>query len=972
MSNFDVLAVLQIVKSAFGGMVAGPTNLGRNLEFFSGQFSPDGTLNTQTLIDWLRLEDANDPIKAAVKRQLQQWDFESHLVWIANTPKNSYERRQHIYDRLGIKAEDRSFMDDVFPPYIMIEPVVVIAEEHEPWYQLSASRQEFYWDAYCKQLREVAGWSEESIQVLADSTEKVVERISNPERAEAYQAKGLVIGYVQSGKTANFTGVIARAADAGYRLIIVLAGTTNNLRQQTQRRIDKELVGIEFLEHDYADDDDYSAFLSHGALPSTIGAFDWQRLTGPNDDYQALRQGIESLNFPRFDPSLPFYHSVNLQHAAARIMVVKKSPAILKKVAADLKRIKEQKKVQIGDIPALVIDDESDQASVDTTKPSPKQRKKRTATNKAIVGLLEELPRAQYIGYTATPFANVFINPEDAVDLFPKDFLVPLPRPKGYMGANDFHDLAADTPDGYLSNQRAFVRPVTGLDEKPDNLQKALDAYVLSGAIKLFREEQISNIRFKHHTMLVHHSPSTETHETVARSVSALLENSGYDAGAGLQRLKNLWLNDFLPVSVERNTPWPLPEDFAALLPYLGECLNLLRSSGRSVVVVNGDHDAPDFDRDRIWKILVGGVKLSRGYTVEGLTVSYYRRVTRAADTLMQMGRWFGFREGYQDLVRLFIGIDEPLTRHKKINLYTAFEAVCRDEMDFRTELHRYAMPSDGSKPVTPMQVPPLVPAHLLQPTATNKMYNAVIKSRNYGGKNIQSTLAPFMDQDVFHNEKAVRKLLSGRELKLCNLRATIEGEPHQNESFVTKIEPAAVIEFLRTYRWLDPNEKLTLQLEFLAGEYGDPEIDQWLFMAPRANRPESWSVNGVDFPVVERSRTETPAGRYGVYTTSRDVNIASLLAGKTEGTEIGDDLENLICPRQAVFLFYPVRDRDDPESIKTPEGLRRFVTIGFALILPENNIRSNIKFGVRDSKRENEVVIENPVLQESLITEET
>ncbi len=970
MSNFNVSTVLQIVKSAFGGMVAGPTTLGRNLEFFSSQLLPGETLTTQKLIDWLRLEDANDPIKAVVKRQLQQWDFEGHLAWIADTLKNSNKRRQHIYDSLGIEGEDRNFMDDVFPPYIMIEPVVVIAEEHEPWYQLSASRQEFYWNAYCKQLREVAGWSEESVQVLADSTEKVVERISNPERAEAYQAKGLVIGYVQSGKTANFTGVIARAADAGYRLIIVLAGTTNNLRQQTQRRIDKELVGIEFLEHEYANDDDYSAFLSHGTLPSTMGAFDWQRLTGPNEDYQALRQGIESLNFPRFDPSLPFYHSVNLQHATARIMVVKKSPAILKKVAADLKRIKEQKKVRIGDIPALIIDDESDQASVDTTKPSPQQRKKRTATNRAIVGLLEELPRAQYIGYTATPFANVFINPEDAADLFPKDFLVPLPRPKGYMGANDFHDLEAEIPEGYLSNERAFVRPVTGSDEQPENLQKALDAYVLSGAIKLFREKHVPQIRFKHHTMLVHHSQSTETHETVARTVDRLLENSGYDAGAGLQRLQSLWTNDFLPISNERETPWPLPSTFSELLPFLGECLHRLRSGGRSVIVVNGDHDAPDFDRDRIWKILVGGVKLSRGYTVEGLTVSYYRRVTRSADTLMQMGRWFGFREGYQDLVRLFIGTNEPLTRYKKTNLFKAFEAVCRDEMEFRTELQRYAMPSDGSKPVTPMQVPPLVPAHLLQPTATNKMYNAVIKSQNFGGKNIQSTLAPFRDEDVLHNETAMKSLLQNRTLKIRSLKVKTEKEALQNSSFVTEIEPDAIIEFLKTYRWLNLKQNLALQLEFLAGKHGDPEIDRWLFIAPIADTDRTWTVNDADLNVVERSRTETPTGRYGVYTTSRDVDIARPLVGRHGATEFSDDLQELIRPKQAVLLFYPVRDRNDPEYVKTAEGPRAFVTMGFALMLPENSIKSKIKFGVRDSKRKDEVVVETDGLREDLITD--
>lgn len=972
MSDLNAALALQIITNVFGAMKTGPSNLGKYLDFVSSMVSPGEAFAEQDLMVWLGSNDVNDPVKAEVKRQLQRWDWEGYAPWIAGTDKNTPERRQHVYDLLGVHQEYRNLLDATFPPYITtLEPIVVIADEHEPWYHPSTLEKEFYWNAYCQQLREVADWPEESIQILADSTSKVVERISDPTRKEAYQAKGLVVGYVQSGKTANFTGVIAKAADAGYRLIIVLAGTTDNLRQQTQRRIDKELIGVELLEDDYIDDDDYNAFLRHGAMPSSLGAFDWQRLTGPDDDYQALRQGIEALNFRPSDPALPFYDPANLHRATARIMVVKKNPSVLKKVAKDLKRIKEKKQVRLEDIPTLVIDDESDQASVDTTRPNLQQRKKRTATNQAIVGLLKELPRAQYVGYTATPFANVFINPEDAADLFPKDFLIPLPRPKGYMGASDFHDLGDETPEGYLSNERAFVRPVTGSDEQPQNLLRALDAYVLSGAIKLFRAKRAPQIRFKHHTMLVHHSQSTATHDAVASVVGRLLETAGYDAGPGLQRLENLWLNDFMLVSRDRDETWPPPATFGELLPHLGECLHRLHSDGRSVMVVNGDHDAPDFDRKRVWKILVGGVKLSRGYTVEGLTVSYYRRVARAADTLMQMGRWFGFREGYQDLVRLFIGTKEPLNKHKEINLYQAFEAVCRDEMDFRADLQRYAMPSNGTKPVTPMQVPPLVPAHLLQPTSPNKMYNAVIKSQNFGGKNIQSTLAPYTDKDVFQNEEALRSLLRDRILRLRVFKAEIEATTVQNQSFVTEVEPSHIIEFLKAYRWVDgDSKKLELQLEFLSGKYGDPEIDRWLFVAPKAGTDSAWTVNDVDIPIVERSRTETPGGRYGVYTTSRDVKLAMLLRGETNGTGLSADLTELIQPRQAVFLFYPVRDDNDPEYIITPEGRQqRFVTMGFSLMLPNNRIQSNITFGVKNSKKENEVVVDAD-LQDDLIGE--
>src|SRR5262249_23696420 len=158
---------------------------------------------------------------------------------------------------------------------------------------------------------------------------------------------------------------------------------------------------------------------------------------------------------------------------------------------------------------------------------------------------------------------------------------------------------------------------------------------------------------------------------------------------------------------------------------------------------INGqkESDTPDFDRDQVWRVLVGGNKLSRGYTVEGLTVSYYRRRADAADTLMQMGRWFGYRAGYSDLVRLFVGREEPKASGEIIDLYKAFEGACRDDIAFRSELERYAgLPGDDR--IKPVQVPPLVQAHLLRPTAQNKMYNAKLLATNFGGDYREPTVA--------------------------------------------------------------------------------------------------------------------------------------------------------------------------------------------------------------------------------------
>lgn len=180
-------------------------------------------------------------------------------------------------------------LDLAVPEFTRGERATVVAERHEPWYWQRKQPRSFYWEAYAHQLSATgSGWSTTAIGILNDSTDDIVARLSDPTRAEIYPIKGLVMGYVQSGKTAHFTGVIAKALDAGYRLVIVLAGTLDILRRQTQRRLDKELVGQELLagDEDYLGDQDWKSFVSHGGRPSDQGAFDIERLTGLAEDYK--------------------------------------------------------------------------------------------------------------------------------------------------------------------------------------------------------------------------------------------------------------------------------------------------------------------------------------------------------------------------------------------------------------------------------------------------------------------------------------------------------------------------------------------------------------------------------------------------------------------------------------------------------------------------------------------------------------
>jgi hypothetical protein len=910
-------------------------------------------------LDWLQEHlgkaGQNDEIHHALDMALRRWDRTAEdVVWTKGTSRYSADRRRVIYGRLKLSEALAVRCDNVSPPFTESQTPVVIADEHRPWYNESRKQSRHYWDNYSKYLRESREWPKDAITGLDESTEEVVSRISDPTRPEVYQAKGLVIGYVQSGKTANFTGVLAKAADAGYRLFIVLAGTMDILRDQTQRRIDKELLGKEFVENDYLNDPDWSAFNGDGDLSRV---FDWDRLTVHAEDYQGLKQGIKALEFIAKDPGKPYFVSENLRTAPARLIVIKKIPRVLARLTFDLKRIS----ARLADVPTLVIDDESDQASINTVKPDKATEKRRTATNREITHLMGILPRAQYIGYTATPFANVFVNPDDAEDLFPKDFILSLPRPAGYMGVSDFYDLDGKPP-GYESNEEAFVRGIGPTDSEPQKLLEAIDCFVLAGALKLFREaKKQAKYHFVHHTMLVHHSAYRVVHQKQAEEVQDIFENAGYLSKKGHDRLKELFEQEFLKVTCAQAPAELMPAGFAELGPFIGNCVIRL-TRDKTVRIVNGENkdDTPDFDRGAVWAILVGGAKLSRGYTVEGLTTTYFRRVASASDTLMQMGRWFGFRSGYRDLVRLFIGRAEPIGPKGKriVDLYEAFRGMCLDDEEFRRDIRKYAR--DGIKP---NQVPPLVPSQVtaLSPTAKNKMYNAYITFRNYGGETSQRTVAPMLKNDAKRNEDTALALLSTAKLmetkfSFIDMRVDPQAgapkaKPITFGAIIGAVSSEEILKFLKAYRWEGGAQPIHHEIEFLEGLEGNPGIDEWLILAPtleteHSSWPGKRGLGIPKFPVRRRARI---GQRINVYTEPDHVLAAKYIVGlNLDVDKPSDSLVKARAPRRGIMLFYVVRAVPDT-----------FDTVGFALVFPENKLKKGIKWTVRDRNQMNAVVID-------------
>ncbi|WP_055588001.1 Z1 domain-containing protein [Peterkaempfera griseoplana] len=972
---------LALHRDALAGMVGSrPKQLQRALDFYGEELDTPVELPATDFHDVLLTVRPGDQLLELWRKQLTEWDFAAAPSW-TETSARTDERRATVLKLLGLDDDTSKVINDLIPVAKEAGPVV-IRERHRDWYtpQYLTGR-EWYWPRYAGLLA-AKGWSEAAVAALNEASDRVVEMLADPSDEAAYQSKGLVVGYVQSGKTANFTGVIAKAVDAGYRLVIVLGGTLNLLRAQTQRRLDMELVGRENIlrgapdhESDYADDPAWAQgkFLAHGALPSTRGRFDIVRMTTRDNDYKSLLQGIVALEFEKQEPALPLYHERNLHRSSARLMVVKKNKTVLAKLVKDLNKIK----TPLGEIPVLIIDDESDEASVNTSNLS-KPDAERTAINEKISELLRILPRAQYVGYTATPFANVFIDPSDTEDIFPKDFLISLPRPVGYMGVQDFHDLDSDlSPEERTfanSNERAHVRDIVlNGDGDSSCLRQAMDMFVLTAAVKLYREANgLGDRYFQHHTMLVHESVRTADHRELLALMNRLWYDSGYTGPAGHARLRDLFDTDVAPVSRVRAEGQAVPESFDDLIPFIGAASMRIGGDDKPIIVVNGDKDIEtgeaDFDKRSIWKILVGGQKLARGFTVEGLTVTYYRRRAGNASTLMQMGRWFGFRPGYRDLVRLYVGREETMGT-KEVDLYQAFEAICRDEEAFRAQLEQYARPVDGEAQITPAQIPPLVSQHLpwLKPTSPNKMFNARLVEIRTPGQWEEPTAYPSKPAALKRNYELWKPILDRLSDERTAFTHTLTRENGQEAAFrfpgrTALVGHDDVMDVLRAVQWGSDHQFAPHRTYLEEIGRSPAQVDDWLVVAPQhvgAGKTLQLGDQARSFSWFSRERRRGPL--FGAISEPRHRPALLRVAGALPscGEAVTDSLAT---GRRGVLALFPVVEGKAVTDVMAKDALDTGnLVIAFAFVAPstarggDNRV---VRFTSVDSSREGAAII--------------
>ncbi|MDE0102152.1 MAG: Z1 domain-containing protein [Bryobacterales bacterium] len=519
-----------------------------------------------------------------------------------------------------------------------------LAAPRIPWY-FGPKPADRHWPQLRAYLENTKGWGRDSIDGIDRSSDEIVSLLGNPGKPE-FRRRGLVVGHVQSGKTANMTAVMAKALDAGYNTVIVLAGLTNKLRFQTQTRLVGDLVARDPIGW-------------HVLSPQVV-----------DEDFR-----------------VPAYGGIPWHTDKAQLAVIKKNVSPLDRLVV---AIQQTPPVALRRLRILLIDDECDQASVNAARGALDM----TAINQRIRELLGMLPAVSYVGYTATPFANVLINPYPAQgpeldDLYPRDFITALPTPSAYFGTERLFgrvpvdagnlqpeeeglDMIRTVPD----DEQQLLQPPSQRQrdafypELAPSLETAILYFLACCAARRARGDSDS-----HATMLVHTSAYVVMHERLAGLIKRWKEGSQgalLRAGSELsQRLRQLWEAERrrLPTGI---TDAP-PVDIDGIRRHLPAVLDRLE-----VPVENGaSSDRIDYGGAPQTYIVVGGSILARGLTLEGLMVSYFLRTSNQYDTLLQMGRWFGYRPGYEDLPRIWMTEDLKL----RFTGLAAVEAEVRDEI---------------------------------------------------------------------------------------------------------------------------------------------------------------------------------------------------------------------------------------------------------------------------------------------------
>lgn len=522
----------------------------------------------------------------------------------------------------------------------------VFEYDYQPWLNEVRDSIDFsFYDRYERYLILNKRWKKQAVVSLNKSTDIILDHMRNPKSEKAFTNRGLVIGEIQSGKTANYTALINKALDVGFKMVIVLAGMTKDLRKQTQLRLDSEVLGYETRE-----DSTHGAAKGVGTIPGT------QKLL-----VDCLTYNDSNGDFKGSGSTISFS-----KNSTPILAVVKKQVKVLENLHKLLSNAPQQCYINGKlNIPVLIVDDEVDQASPNTGKSDDVELASRT--NMWIRKIIAKCNQIAYVGYTATPFANIFINPfidKDKIDdLFPKDYIVCLESSGDYSGIDDFFSI--DDPDSteictdlcceiddfedFFNVAPVKIKKDTQIDRIAGSLEKALKMFVIAASVKKARGI------IGHNSMLVNIANVKWPSDTLVVLLKEKVEDLYYEYKYEdvSEQYRSIWENEFKTISESRLKD-NFHDEWEKIDVHIPKTFSNLLNNG--IKLLNGDSDdIIDYEATKSgdW-LIVGGNKLSRGLTLEGLTISYFYRNSKQYDTLLQMGRWFGYRTGWLDLCRVF------------------------------------------------------------------------------------------------------------------------------------------------------------------------------------------------------------------------------------------------------------------------------------------------------------------------------
>lgn len=839
------------------------------------------------------------------------------------------------------------------------------ADENLPWLNEKRAELDFsngFWGRYREYLEIEKNFAPEVINKLDRLTDSILDNLFDPSLKITINKKGLVVGQVQSGKTANYTGLVCKAADSGFKLIIIMAGIHNNLRSQTQLRIDESFLGFDTQHTRAFDQRSIQIGVGDPYFGSPIVAHSLTSSIEKGDFTQGAANAL-GLNFNTSEPI---------------VAVIKKNPHVLRRIhqwlAAQANEDNELGRV-IRNKSLLLIDDEADNASINISNDPERQ----SSINGWITQILNLFGKNAYVGYTATPFANIFI-PLDDQNLFPRNFIKNIPAPSNYIGPEKvfgFSPLEEDEASNTvlpivnrINDYSGFVPDRHKKDDQlpsslPESLKRAIRCFIITCAIRRLRGQTTV-----HNSMLIHVSRFMRWQDHIAELVSNqfIYYRRGIDQNDGviLDELKSTFEEDdngfksYVSVSKQILDSELKNLDSQIQVHKWSEVLQHLNDAASRIEVKSihgGSGEALDYfdHKNGLSVIAVGGNKLSRGLTLEGLSVSYYLRASRMYDTLMQMGRWFGYRGGYVDLCRLFTS--------RELNEWfchiTQASEELREEFDYMSDVA-------GS---TPEQYALKVRTHpgVLQISATNKMRSAITVQISWAGRLVESYEFKKDISIIDNNLRNTQKFISGLPTNFV---------PKPNAFVWYDIPAEQVINFFEGIQSVENLKKAEPRkiIQFITTQLRNGELTDWrvaLMSKPNAKNNSHFVVSSNTVSIGQWKRTEddknsseqlyylrkshiiSPSDEFVDFTDAEKLRAMELtnLHRKKEGDAMypnGQIVRNeLRDPRKPLLIVYLLDPEESLEKYPLPKGTNPFV--GYAISFPKSNFNAPVSYAVNE-----------------------